>query len=68
MDILQKNFSGITLDFHDISKHFVDFQFYFQYFQKMTAKFQFHSNRFENFKISHFSMAKVKKVNIAVNY
>ncbi len=45
------NFSGITLGFHKISKYFVDFQFRFKYFQKMTAKFQLLLNRFE---ISNF--------------
>jgi hypothetical protein len=33
----------------------------YQWFQKLTTKFQFHSD----FEISNLAMAKVKKVNIA---
>ncbi len=40
-----------TLGFCEVSKYFVDFQFCFRYFQKMTPKFWFHSYRF---KISKF--------------
>ena len=62
---ISHNFSGKTVGFCEISKYFVDFWFRFKYLQKMTAKFWLLLNRFE---ISHFSMAKVKKVNIAVTY
>ncbi len=65
---ISQNFSGKTLEFCEILKYFVDFQFRFQYFQKMTAKFQLLLKQIWNFKVSHFSMAKVKKVNIAVTY
>ncbi len=39
---ISRNFSGITLGFREVLKYFVDFQFCFRYFQKMTPKFQFH--------------------------
>jgi len=63
---ISQNFSGITFDFREILKYFVDFCL--QFFQKMTAKFQFLLNRFEISKFSDFLMAKVKKVNIAITY
>jgi hypothetical protein len=59
---ISQNFSGVILAFHEVAKYFVDFRFCFQYFQKMIAKFQFHSNRFEIFKVLNVAMAKVKKV------
>ncbi len=64
---ISQNFSGKTVGFCEISKYFVDFQFRFWYFQKMTAKFQFLSNIS---KLQSFTLliAKVKKVNIAVTY
>jgi hypothetical protein len=61
---ISQNVSGVTLDFHEIAKYFVDFQFRFQYFEKMTAKFCFLSNRFKILKVSNLAMLKVKKVNI----
>jgi hypothetical protein len=72
---ISQNCSSITLGFREVAKYFGDFLFCFQYFQKMTAKFQFHLNRFkisvsfeqiQNFKVSNLAMAKVKKINIAV--
>jgi hypothetical protein len=65
---ISRIFSGKTLGFCEVAKYFVDFQFRFRYFQKMTGKFQFHSNRFEIFEVSNLAMAKVKKVNIAVTH
>ncbi len=62
------NFIGIVLCFRSVAMYLVQFRFRFWCFQKLTAKFQFHSNRFENFKVSNLVMAKVKKVNIAVTY
>jgi hypothetical protein len=59
---ISQNFSGVILAFHEVAKYFVDFWFCFQYFRKMTAKFQFQSNRFEIFKVLNVAMAKVKKV------
>jgi len=58
---ISQNFSVITLGFHEISKYFVDFQFCFQYFQNMTAKFQFLSNRFKISKFHTFQWRKLKK-------
>ncbi len=51
---ISQNFIGITLDFHEIAKYFVDFWFRFWYLQKMTAKFWFLSNRFEISKFRNF--------------
>jgi len=48
------NFSGITLAFHEIAEYFVDFQFCYGYFQKMTAKFQFLSIKFKIWKFRTF--------------
>ncbi len=60
------NFSGITLGFSEVLKYFVDFQFCLLYFQKMTAKFWFLSNRF---KISKFRIFWWQtNVNITVTY
>ncbi len=58
-DILQ-NFSGITLDFCEIAKYFVDFWFYLWYFQKMTAKFWVLLNRFEILKFKIWQWRKLK--------
>ncbi len=57
---ISRNFSGKTLGFHEISKNFVDFQFRFKYLQKMTAKFQLFSNRFEISKFHTFRWQKLK--------
>jgi hypothetical protein len=51
---ISQNFSGIILVFCEVLKYFVDFRFGFWYFQKMTAKFQFLSNRFEISKFCTF--------------
>ncbi len=58
--ILQ-NFSGITLNFCEIEKYFVDIRFHFWYFQNMTAKFQFLLNRFEISKLRTWQRQKLKK-------
>ncbi len=53
------NFSGIILCFHSVTMYFVDFRFCFRYFQKMTAKFQFCSNRFKILKIQNFEVSNL---------
>jgi hypothetical protein len=65
---ISRNFSGITIDFREIAKSFFDFRFRFCYLQKMTVKFRCLSELIQNFKVLHFLMAKVIKVNIAVTY
>jgi hypothetical protein len=55
------NFSGIIiLCFHSVAMYFVDIRFCSQYFQKMPAKFQFHSNRFKNLKFWTWQWRKLK--------
>jgi hypothetical protein len=54
-------FSGMTLCFYEVLKYFVDFHFCFQYYQKMTLKFQFHSYRFEILKFRTWQWPKFKK-------
>ena len=58
---ISQNFSGITLDCHEIAYYFVDFQFCSQYFQKMTAKFWFLSNWFKISKFRTWRWRKLKK-------
>ncbi len=63
---ISQNFSGIiTLGFCEVAKYFVNFRFCFRYFQKMTAKFQFHLNRFEILKFQIWRWQNLKKVDIA---
>ncbi len=57
---ISQNFSGITLDFCEVSKYFADFRFCFWYFLKMTAKFWFLSNRFKISKFHTFQWQKLK--------
>jgi hypothetical protein len=63
---ISQNFSGITLGFHKITKYFVDFQFLFQYFQKITAKILVLFEQIQNFEVLNLTWVKVKKVNIAI--
>ncbi len=65
---ISQNFSGIILCFCSVAMYFVDFQFSFRYFQKMTAKFHISFEQIRNFKVSNLVMAKVEKVNMAVTY
>jgi hypothetical protein len=58
---ISQNFSGMTLHFHKVLKYFVDFQFHFWYFRKMTPKFQFHSYKFEILKFQTLQWRKFKK-------
>ena len=58
---ISQNFSGITIDFCEIAKSFVDFCFCFCYLRKMTAKFQFLSKRFEISKFHTFRWQKLLK-------
>ncbi len=58
---ISRNFSGITLGFHEVSKYFVDFWFCFRYFQKMTPKFQFCLYKFEISKFQIWRWRKFKK-------
>ena len=59
---ISQNFSGIvTLGFCEVAKYFVDFQFCFRYFQKMTPKFRFHSFIFEILKFRTLQWRKFKK-------
>ncbi len=58
---ISQNFNGITLAFCEIWKYFFDFQFHFQYFQKMTAKFWFLLNKFEIWKFCTLRWWKLKK-------
>ncbi len=58
---ISQNFSGITLVICEVLRYFVDFCFCFWYFRKMTAKFQFLSNRFEISKFCTFWWQKLKK-------
>jgi hypothetical protein len=58
---ISQNLSGIILRFHSVAMYFVNVQFCFWYFQKMTAKFQFHSNRFEISKFRTWQWQKFKK-------
>ncbi len=44
---ISQNFSGIILGFYEVAKYFVVYRLCFWYFQKMTAKFWFHLNRFK---------------------
>jgi hypothetical protein len=62
---ISHNFSSIILGFCSVAMYFVNFQ----YFRKMTVKFQFHSNIFkilvlfqqiQNFRDSNLAMLKVK--------
>ncbi len=55
---ISQNFSGIILGFHEIAKFFVDFRFHSWYFQKMSAKFQLLSNRFEIMKFQTWQWQK----------
>jgi hypothetical protein len=55
------NFSGVTQGFHQVLKYFVNFQFHFRYFQKMTPKFWFCSYRFEILKFWTWRWQKFKK-------
>jgi hypothetical protein len=54
------NFSGITLGFREVAKYFVHYWFCFRCFQKMTAKFWLHLNRFEISKIHTWLLQKLK--------
>jgi hypothetical protein len=56
---ISQNFSGITIDFREIAKSFVDFRFRFRYHRKMTAKFRCLSNRFEISKLRAFRWQKL---------
>ncbi len=58
---ISQNCSSITLGFREVAKYFGDFQFCFQHFQKMTAKFQFHLNRFKISKFQTWQWQKLKK-------
>jgi hypothetical protein len=58
---ISQNFSGITLGFCEVAKYFVDVWFLFRYFQKMAAKFWFHSNIFEILKFRTWRWQKLKK-------
>jgi hypothetical protein len=58
---ISRNFSGTTLGFHEVSKYFVDFQFHYWYFQKMTAKFWFLLNWFKISKFCTFRWRKLKR-------
>ncbi len=53
--------NGIILCFHSVAMYFVDFQFCFRYFWKMTAKFWFCSNRFKILKFQTWRWRKLKK-------
>ncbi len=55
------NFTDTTLGFCEVAKYFVDFQFCFRYFQKMTAKFWFRLNRSEISKFQTWQWWKLKK-------
>ncbi len=54
---ISQNFSGITTDFCEIAKSFVDFRF--RYLRKMTAKFQFLLNRIKISKFRSFQWQKL---------
>ncbi len=55
------NFLGVILCFRSVAMCFVDFCFCFQCFQKMTAKFQFCLDWFENLKFWTWQWWKWKK-------
>ncbi len=58
---ISQNFIVILLCFHLVLMYFIDFCFRFQCFQKLVLLEQI-----QNLKVLNLSMAKVKKVNIAV--
>ena len=55
------NFIGIILCFRSVAMYLVEFRFCFWCFQKLTAKFQFHSDRFEISKFRTWWWRKLKK-------
>ncbi len=59
---ISQNFSGIELGFCEVEEYFVDFQFHFWYFQKMTPKFQFYLYRFKILKFQAWQWQKFKKL------
>ncbi len=61
-----KYLSGIILRFHSVAMYFVDSQFPFWYFWKMTGKISVSLKQIWNFKVLNLAMAKVEKVNITV--
>ncbi len=64
---ISQNFSGITIDFCEIAKSFVDFRsLSLSLPSKDDCKILVTFEQIQNFKILHFLMAKVIKVNIAV--
>jgi hypothetical protein len=58
---ISQNFSGITLGYCEVLNYFVDFQFRFRYFQKMTPKFWFCLYRFKILKFWTWRWWKFKK-------
>ncbi len=54
-------FIGIILCFRSVAMYFVDFQFPFRCFWKLTAKFRFHLNRFKILKFQTWQWRKLKK-------
>ncbi len=54
-------FYCLILCFHSVAMYFVDFLFRFHCFQKLTAKFQFRSNRFKILKFQTWLWRKLKK-------
>ncbi len=57
---ISQNFSGVVLCFCSVAMYFVDFRVCFRYFKKMTAKFQFCSNKFEILKFQTWQRQKLK--------
>jgi hypothetical protein len=62
------NFSGVTLGFHEIFEVLCRLSVLLSVLSKDDCKILASFEQIQNFKVSHFSMAKVKKVNIAVTY
>ncbi len=62
---ISRNFSGITLGFREVLKYFVD-SFLLSVLSEDDCKISVSFKLIQNFKVLHFSMVKVKKVNIAV--
>ena len=55
------NCIGMILCFCSVAMYFVDFRFHFQCFWNLTAKFWFHSDRFEILKFQTWRWWKLKK-------
>ncbi len=63
---ISRNFSGIKLCFYSIAIYFVDFLVLLLVLSKDDCKILVLFEHIQNFEVSNLTMAKVKKVNIAV--